>query len=175
MTIRSALKNAIQQLTLIPTARLDAQILLCHVLGVEKPYLIAHDDRVLTDEEMKVYSGSFSMISEWDNEHLLVLSSNEVSLMTTVGALGVADLPQKPIVSTYPNPSSGLINISFDEEISTTQLVVNSLNGKEVYRQAVCGQNISLDLSTLARGSYVLQIKDQDDQTIYTHKLTIID
>lgn len=56
MTIRIALQQAIQTLSHISTARLDAQILLCHVLGVEKPYLIAHDDRILSDKEQAHYS-----------------------------------------------------------------------------------------------------------------------
>lgn len=49
--IRDVLKIAYQQLSHIPTARLDAQLLLCHVLGVERPYLIAYNDRILTDDE----------------------------------------------------------------------------------------------------------------------------
>lgn len=56
MTIRIVLQHAIQQLSLISTARLDAQILLCHILGVEKPYLIAHDDRILSDAEQADYT-----------------------------------------------------------------------------------------------------------------------
>lgn len=49
--IRDALENAYQQLAAIETNRLDAQLLLCHVLEVERPYLIAHDDRILSDDE----------------------------------------------------------------------------------------------------------------------------
>lgn len=49
--IRDVLQEAYKQLQHIPTSRLDAQILLCHVLGVDRPYLIAYDDRVLNSEE----------------------------------------------------------------------------------------------------------------------------
>lgn len=49
--IRDSLQEAYKQLQYISTARLDAQILLCHVLGVERAYLIAHDDRLLTSDE----------------------------------------------------------------------------------------------------------------------------
>lgn len=56
MTIRNALQQAIERLHRSPTARLDAQVLLCHVLGVEKPYLIAHDDRMLTADEVAQFN-----------------------------------------------------------------------------------------------------------------------
>lgn len=49
--IRDSLQEAYKQLQHISTARLDTQILLCHVLGVERTYLIAHDDRLLSSEE----------------------------------------------------------------------------------------------------------------------------
>lgn len=49
--IRDVLEHAYQQLAAIETNRLDAQLLLCHVLQVERPYLIAHDDRILADDE----------------------------------------------------------------------------------------------------------------------------
>ncbi|MGJ3237332.1 MAG: peptide chain release factor N(5)-glutamine methyltransferase [Anaerolineae bacterium] len=48
LTIQQALTAGYQQLVDSSTPRLDAQILLCHVLDVEKPYLITHTDQVLT-------------------------------------------------------------------------------------------------------------------------------
>lgn len=50
-TIREILKHSHIVLKNSTTPQLDAQILLCHVLDVERPYLIAHDDRILTDSE----------------------------------------------------------------------------------------------------------------------------
>lgn len=56
VNIKTALKNAYQNLKGISdTAHLDSQVLLCFVLDVEKPYLIAHDDRELTDDEQFYY------------------------------------------------------------------------------------------------------------------------
>ena len=49
--IRDSLNHAYKQLQYIPTNRLDAQVLLCHVLGVDKAYLIVHDERVLNSDE----------------------------------------------------------------------------------------------------------------------------
>jgi len=56
MTIRQHLQKAQERLIQSQSARLDAQLLLCRVLGVEKSYLVAHDDRLLTDEEAAHYA-----------------------------------------------------------------------------------------------------------------------
>src|SRR5690606_35217977 len=50
-TIKATLQKAYEQLQSSETGRLDAQVLLCHVLQVDKPYLIAHDERILTETE----------------------------------------------------------------------------------------------------------------------------
>jgi release factor glutamine methyltransferase len=51
ITIRETLRAAYQRLSNVDSARLDAQILLSHILNVEKAYLIAYDDRVLSADE----------------------------------------------------------------------------------------------------------------------------
>lgn len=48
-TIRSILHHAIQQLV-SPTSRLDAEVLLCHVLKVNRAYLYTWQDKVLITE-----------------------------------------------------------------------------------------------------------------------------
>jgi release factor glutamine methyltransferase len=49
-SVGSALNSATQRLkeAEIETAFLDAQVILCHVLGVERPWLFAHGDTELT-------------------------------------------------------------------------------------------------------------------------------
>jgi release factor glutamine methyltransferase len=53
VTIRDALRSAAERLELhyVSNARLTAELLLAHCLSVEREYLHAHDERVLTDEE----------------------------------------------------------------------------------------------------------------------------
>ncbi len=53
MTIREALRSAAERLELhrVSNARLTAEVLLAHILSVEREYLYGHDDRVLKDEE----------------------------------------------------------------------------------------------------------------------------
>lgn len=52
MQIRDVLHAAYQRLTRTRSPRLDAQVLLGHVLQVDRAYLVAHDDRVLTAAEL---------------------------------------------------------------------------------------------------------------------------
>ncbi|NBU33376.1 peptide chain release factor N(5)-glutamine methyltransferase [bacterium] len=54
MTINKHLLDAAKQLK-TPTPRLDAEVLLCFVLGKDKAWLRAHDDAALTDEQIKKY------------------------------------------------------------------------------------------------------------------------
>jgi release factor glutamine methyltransferase len=53
VTIREALRSAAERLELhhVSNARLTSELLLAHVLSVEREYLYSHDDQVLTDKE----------------------------------------------------------------------------------------------------------------------------
>ncbi len=57
MTIQVALQSAQQRLKAadIPSWQLDAKLLLCDVLGVDKSYLLAHDDQKLTTTQRKQF------------------------------------------------------------------------------------------------------------------------
>ena len=56
MTIREALRSAAERLELhhVSNARLTAELVLAHVLSVEREYLYAHDDRVLSEQELQM-------------------------------------------------------------------------------------------------------------------------
>lgn len=55
MTIKEALAEAMAQFTGMGSPRLDAQLLLAHILGVDKSYLTAHDTDFLSDEQEMAY------------------------------------------------------------------------------------------------------------------------
>ncbi|HSU87413.1 MAG TPA: peptide chain release factor N(5)-glutamine methyltransferase, partial [Terriglobia bacterium] len=56
MTIRDALRSAAERLELhyVSNARLTAELLVAHCLSVEREYLYAHDERVLTAGESQL-------------------------------------------------------------------------------------------------------------------------
>ena len=55
MTIRDALRSAAERLErhYVANARLTAEVLLAHCLSVEREYLYAHDERVLSETELQ--------------------------------------------------------------------------------------------------------------------------
>lgn len=62
INIRMALNQALQQLNQInPDSRLEAEILLCHVLGKNRAYLFAHPDHLIEQNQIDNY---FSLIAQ---------------------------------------------------------------------------------------------------------------
>lgn len=55
-TIKQALKNATEQFLSSDTPSLDAQVLLCRVLDVERVYLFAHPEQELTDVQLAQFA-----------------------------------------------------------------------------------------------------------------------
>jgi alpha-tubulin suppressor-like RCC1 family protein len=71
----------------------------------------------------------------------------------------------------YPNPSSSLINVSFENNLEKANLKIISILGQTVLeKQNISGNNLSLDVSGLSNGTYVVQVKD--GSSIGTSKFT---
>lgn len=56
----------------------------------------------------------------------------------------------------YPNPANNVLNITANENI--THLVLNNLLGQKVMEQKANGTNAQLNVSSLAAGTYLLQV-----------------
>lgn len=70
------------------------------------------------------------------------------------------------ISAVYPNPTTDIIQIEF-ENASHRTLELFDQNGKLVLNTACSESNTSLDLSSLAKGSYMLSVqRDEKTQTI---------
>ncbi|MEO8761622.1 MAG: T9SS type A sorting domain-containing protein, partial [Bacteroidia bacterium] len=64
-------------------------------------------------------------------------------------------------VSVYPNPTTNVVNISFAKTTNKATIKITSLLGSEVYNSGpltISGNNITVDISDLANGSYLVQI-----------------
>lgn len=72
----------------------------------------------------------------------------------------IYDDPKLSLLNLYPNPTSGTVNFSSIIELSSIDISVFDLNGREVYtgefNNVVSGQ---IDLSQLFKGIYVVQYK----------------
>ncbi len=79
------------------------------------------------------------------------------------GVLGLASL--EVIASIAPNPTNGLIEVRFNQEVSA-QLRLTDLNGKVLQISFVNGFSHSLDLTHLKPGSYLVQINENTQRIV---------
>lgn len=87
----------------------------------------------------------------------------------TVTALGIADFNDAKI-ALFPNPSSGVFNISADVLSGASEVNLFDLNGRNVHQYKTENlKNEPLDLNHLQNGIYLLTIKNNNE--IYTKKL----
>jgi len=74
------------------------------------------------------------------------------------------------IVSIYPNPSSGLININFDNNTSRL-LNIYDLSGKLVLNKTIENSQNQMDLSEQPKGVYFISVTSEGKEL--THKLIL--
>ncbi|MEQ9262037.1 MAG: PKD domain-containing protein, partial [Owenweeksia sp.] len=89
----------------------------------------------------------------------------------TIAGISIEENIISRSLAIYPNPSSGMVNISFDTESSDdVTLTVLDLSGKVV--RMIKSSNVNgryddkLDISELARGSYLLKVESGDIRAI---------
>jgi fibronectin type 3 domain-containing protein len=105
--------------------------------------------------ECDAFSGNVSSFTPWN--FFTTLSSNR----TTAGDIDLASN-----LNIYPNPTSGIFNISFvSEDIDNFEITIFDAFGKMIYqedRQDFIGEYTKLvDLSNWHRGIYMVQIQTQ--------------
>ena len=63
--------------------------------------------------------------------------------------------------SVFPNPTSSQINFSFDNNLENANIKITSLLGQTVLeKQNLSGNNLSFDVSNLAKGMYVVTVNN---------------
>lgn len=62
-------------------------------------------------------------------------------------------------VSIYPSPTQSQITV---EALGLTQVVIYNMMGQEVMRENTNGDNLSMDLSSLPQGTYLLKAVTKD-------------
>ena len=84
---------------------------------------------------------------------------------------GVSETSELLNFDVFPNPSEGIFNINLNNSQKAT-LRVFDMNGQQVVEQAISEGQATIDLTTHAKGIYIIRIIDQLGQ-ISTKKLTI--
>jgi len=77
-------------------------------------------------------------------------------------------------LSVFPNPTSDLVNIRINHSrIEQVVISITDLQGKEVYngRHAGVSNTIGINTSAYASGTYVLSLKNNNNQVLGTYKI----
>lgn len=108
-------------------------------------------------------------------EQLVLFTDNYASsayfdnIQTISGLLSVNDL-QASKLSVYPNPTTGLVNISNDNNSSLTSVSIADLNGRTVKSLKLNGETTSqINIADLSAGVYMMTISS--DQGTATKKI----
>lgn len=68
---------------------------------------------------------------------------------------------QKKQHTIFPNPASEQINLSFPSVLNNVNVKIISITGQAVYQKSnLLGDNLSLNVSDLANGIYIIQVSD---------------
>jgi hypothetical protein len=99
--------------------------------------------------------------------------SSSLSLPTTVSDIGAGLFEISDFLQIYPNPGSGIFNISIPQIVSTEMLIeVTDLLGKTVYsKTAMLTTQYLLDLSNCSKGIY--QISLSNGKKIWRGKIMV--
>jgi len=71
------------------------------------------------------------------------------------------------VVSIYPNPTNGMVNINFGGNNSTVNYSISSIEGKVVETGKTSTNNITVDLSTESKGVYFIRINTESTSSVY--------
>ena len=73
---------------------------------------------------------------------------------------------QKQQLTIYPNPASEQVNLSFKTILYNVNVKIISTTGQTVYEKSnLSGDNLSLNVSDLTKGVYIIQISDGNSVT----------
>jgi len=143
VTIREALRSAVERLELhhVSNARLTAELVLAHVLSVEREHLYAHDDRVLNEQELQMLEDRlYDRISGVPLQYivgrqefygryfrvnpavLIPRPETEYIIEAVLDIQGTRGLPPRPLSMIDVGTGSGCIAVTLALELRGTQV-----------------------------------------------------
>jgi plastocyanin len=83
-------------------------------------------------------------------------------IITVQNITGVAEIEQKPELSVFPNPSSGMFHLAINglQDTKKYNLEVLNLLGEKVYASGITAANSNIDLSNSSNGVYFIIFTD---------------
>ena len=94
---------------------------------------------------------------------------NGIILTWTPTQAGVKDILIKPEVTIYPNPTNGIFNMDFKNNVNSIRIV--DILGKVVYSEKVTSEIVyttkRIDLSNLNNGLYIISVTNENGASNY--------
>jgi len=149
VTIREALRSAVERLELhhVSNARLTAELVLAHVLSVEREHLYAHDDRVLREQELQMLEDRlYDRISGVPLQYivgrqefygrcfrvnpavLIPRPETEYIIEAVLDIQGTRGLPPRPLSIIDVGTGSGCIAVTLALELPGTQVFAGDVS-----------------------------------------------
>ena len=99
-----------------------------------------------------------SHLSNWKKDETAKFVNNEVECTTSVNDL------KEQVISIYPNPTTGILNIDFSAE-QVQSLRISDITGKTVFEKTKVNQGETIDLSSFANGIYFLFVQTDKESS----------
>jgi len=116
------------------------------------------------DTKINLNSGFNEYSFSVDTNIPLSAAWNRFNIIFVTNTLGIDDNQLENNLKVYPNPTSDILNIDLNKNISgIDKLQLYDVNGKLVYKQNLKNlTNTKIDVSQLSSGVYLLKIKTND-------------
>lgn len=140
---------------------------LSDIIAVTSDEAPSDNGRAKSDEAYIIALGSFQNTNSNTRLSLLKLKVNRSEVVT-----GIGEINHEPLsMEVYPQPTSGILNIRFDNENSDFRAAVYSLSGGKFMEHSFTGKAgnevNSLDVSQIPPGFYMLKVVSKSGKTGY--------
>jgi hypothetical protein len=132
---------------------------------------------ITVDQNATIYTiGAFEETAEFDEGSASLTSEGDedgfITIHTQVTNTVESNYRNKPL-KVFPNPSKGIVHLSWDENIPSGIFEVIDAKGKIVLSQNFNTDRLDLDLRHLEDGFYVLRLTPADGSQNFTSKLIL--
>jgi|GEM_PF-1825406 len=92
--------------------------------------------------------------------------------MDVSGTTSIGDLNEEYTMNVYPNPSNNIVNVKVGKG-NIVNVIVTDIVGKVVYSSNANASNLSMDLSAISSGLYIVKatVKDGSNEGTVTRKI----
>lgn len=136
-----------------------------HTGGSHPPYTSGTADLELTDSlicafmyaQMPCYDGTTLQDQQADRQ---------ANCVTSIADINVVDNN----LNLFPNPSTGMVNVSVDENMDNAIVEVYNTLGQLSHTERMNGNRLEMNLNDLNKGIYIIRITDKDQKQVSLSK-----